>query len=108
MCFDHLTRYVALAPLKDKTATQVALVLVTHLFCPFSTPGVMLSDNVAEFRNAVVAEICSQFFITQMFTAVYHPAANGLVERTNRTILEVLRPIVNGLLGNWCCGRAWE
>ncbi len=101
VCVDHLTRYVVLAPLKDKTATRVAHALVTHLFCPFSTPRVTLSDNRVEFRNAVVAEICSKFGITQTFTTAYHPASNGLVERANRKILEVLRPIVNDLLYNW-------
>ncbi len=60
-----------------------------------------MSDNGAEFRNAVVSEICSQFGIKQTFTAAYHPASNGLVERANRKILEVLRPIVNELLDNW-------
>ncbi len=101
VCVDHLTRYVVLAPLKDKTATQVAHALVTHLFCPFSTPRVMLGDNGAEFRNAVMAKICSQFGITQTFTAAYHPASNGLVEKANRKISEVLSPIVNDLLDNW-------
>ncbi len=96
----HGIYYVVLAPLKDKTATGVAPALVTHLFCPFSTPRVILSDNGAEFRNAVVAEICSHFGITQTFAAAYHPASNGLVERANRKILEVLRPIVNDLLDN--------
>ncbi len=48
-----------------------------------------------------MAEICSKFRITQTFTAAYHPASNGLVERANRKILEVLRPIVNDLLDNW-------
>ncbi len=100
VCVDHLTRYVVLAPLKDKTVIQVAHALVTHLFCPFSTLRVMLSDHGTEFKNAVVAEICSQFGITQTITAGYHPAANGLVERANRKILEVLRPIVNDLLDN--------
>ncbi len=76
VCVDYLTRYVVLAPLKDKTAT-------------------------ADFRNAVVAEIYSQFGISQTFTAAYHLASNGLVERANRKILEVLRPIVNELLDNW-------
>ncbi len=51
--------------------------------------------------EAVVAEICSQFGISQTFTAAYHPASNGLVERANRKNLEVLRPIVNYLLDNW-------
>ncbi len=100
VCVDHLTRFVVLAPVKDKTATVVAHALVAHLFCPFSTPRVILSDNGAEFWNAVVSEIFSQFGIKQTFTAAYHPASNGLVERANRKILEVLRPIVNELLGN--------
>ncbi len=92
---------MVLAPLKDKTATVVPHVLVTHLFCPFSTPRAILSGNGAEFRNAVVSEIRSQFGIKQTFTAVYNPASNDLDERANRKILEVLRPIVNELLDNW-------
>ncbi len=100
VCVDRLTRFGVLAPLKDKTAILVAHALVTHLFCPFSTPRAILSDNGAEFRNAVVFEICSQFGIKQTFAAAHHPASNGLVERANRKILEVLRPIVNEL-DNW-------
>ncbi len=90
-----LKRFVALAALKDKTATVVAHTLVTHLNCPFSTLRVILSDNDAEFRNAVVSEICSQFGIKQTFTVAYDPASNGLVKRAYRKILDVLRPIVN-------------
>ncbi len=60
----------------------------------------MLSDYGAEFRNAVVTQICSKFGILQTFTAAYHSASNGLVERANRKILEVLRPIVNDLFDN--------
>ncbi len=101
VCIDHLTRFVVLAPFKDRTARVVAHALVTHLFCPFSTPLVILSDNGAEFRNAVVSEIYSQFGIKQTFIVAYHPASNGLVERANRKILEVLRPIVNELLEKW-------
>ncbi len=43
VCINHLTRYVVLAPLKDKTATQVAHAYVSH-YCHYSTPRVMLSD----------------------------------------------------------------
>ncbi len=81
-------------------ATVVAHALVTHLVRPFSTVRVILSDSGAEFRNAVVSEICSQFGIKQTFTAVHHPASNGLVDRAKRKILEVLRPTVNELLDN--------
>ena len=98
---DHFTRYVVLAPLKDKTAGAVAHALITSVFCPFSTPRVLLSDNGAEFRNALLEEVCTQYNVAQCFVATYHPASNGLVERANRKILEVLRPVVSGLEESW-------
>ncbi len=41
VCVDHLSRYVVLAPVKDKSAKSVAHALITHLICPFSTPRVL-------------------------------------------------------------------
>ena len=101
VCVDHFSRFVVLAPLQNKTAGAVAHALITHLFCPYSTPRVLLSDNGAEFRNALLDEICQQFNIKQTFTVTYHPSSNGLVERANRKVLDVLRPIVGGLLETW-------
>ncbi len=61
----------------------------------------MLSDYGAEFRDSVVAQIWSKFKIIQTFTAAYHSASSGVIERAIRKILEVLRPIVDYLLDNW-------
>ncbi len=57
VCVDHLSRYIVLAPMKDRSAKSVAHALITHLFCPFSAPRVLLSDNGAEFRNTLLEEI---------------------------------------------------
>ncbi len=95
---DMFSRCVILAPIKEKT---VAHAVVTKLICEHTAPRLLLSDNGAEFRNEVLAEICTQFGITQAFTVAYHPASNGLVERTNRKILEILRPIVGKFIGTW-------
>ncbi len=101
VCVDHLSRYVVLYPVKDKSAKSVAHALITHLICPFSTPRVLLSDNGTEFRNQLLEKICKQLGIKQCFTVTYHPASNGLVERANRKILDVLRPVVSGLQHTW-------
>ncbi len=90
-----------MAPIKEKTAKNVAHADVSKLICEFSAPRVLLSDNGAEFRNRLLQEICNQFGINHTFTVAYHPANNGLVERTNRKILEVLRPVVGCLLHSW-------
>ncbi len=87
--------------MKDKSAKSVAHAFITHLICPFSTPRVLLSDNGAEFLNQLLEEICKQFGRKQCFTVSYHPASNGLVDHTNRKILDVLRPVISGLQHTW-------
>ena len=101
VCVDHFSRFVVLSPVKAKTAPAIAHALVTHLFCPHTTPRVLLSDNGTEFRNALLSEICAKYNIKQTFTVAYHPSSNGLVERANRKILEALRHVVTSLHDNW-------
>ncbi len=85
----------------DEHRGHAELRQISHLICPFSTPRVLLSDNGTEFRNQVLEEICKQFGIMQCFTVSYHPASNGLVERANRNILHVQRPVVSELKHTW-------
>lgn len=56
-CVDHFSRFVILAPLQNKTAETVTHALTSNLFCPYSMPHALLSDNEAEFRNALLEEI---------------------------------------------------
>ena len=88
-------------PLQDKSTESVARGLVDRVFYPFDIPKRILSDNGTEFKNELLQEICSQYKISQSFTSSYHPQGNGLIERTNRKILEVLRPLVLGLHSEW-------
>lgn len=101
VCVDHFSRFVILAPLPNKSASAVAHALVTHLLCPYTTPSVLLSDNGAEFKNEVLKSICQQYNITQSFITAYHPASNGLVERVNKKILEILRHVAGRFQEAW-------
>ncbi len=101
VCVDHFCCFTVLAPLSDKFATIVAHAIVSHLICPYTTPRVLLRDNGTEFRNQVFRDICTQFYIQQIFTTSHHPASNGLVERTNRKILEILCHLAGHLYETW-------
>ncbi len=90
-----------MAPLHNKSATAVSHALVSHLLCPYTTPSLLLRDNGPEFRNDVLKSICHQYGITQSFITTYHPVSNGLVERVNRKILEILRHIAGAFHEAW-------
>ncbi len=101
VCADHFHNFVVLAPLRNKSAVTVAHGIVSHLICPYTTPRVLLSDNGTEFKNQILADICSQYNIKQTFITAHHPGSNGLVERTNRKVLEILRHLAGHLDETW-------
>ncbi len=57
VCVDHFSRFVVLAPLRNKSAVTVAHDIMSHLICPFTTPRILLSDNGKEFKNQILADI---------------------------------------------------
>lgn len=88
-----LSKYTVLVPLKDKTAESVAQALIAPVFCTFDVPRRFVSDNGNELKNEIMDKIMEFYGINQCYTAAFHLSGNGLVERTSRKILEILRPL---------------
>ena len=101
VCIDHFSRFCILVPLKDKSAKSVAKALIDEVFCKYNTPRHLLSDNGTEFNNAILEEICQIYNINKINIIAYHPASNGLVERQNRKIIQILKQINNPPSFHW-------
>ncbi|KZS00040.1 Uncharacterized protein APZ42_003843, partial [Daphnia magna] len=56
----------------------------------YGAPEIVLTDQGTNFLSNIVQEICKLFKIKQMRTTAYHPQTNGLVERFNRTLCDML------------------
>ena len=53
------------------------------------------SDNRSEFKNIRIDESCDEFEIRHQFSAKYTPQSNGLVERKNRTLIDMARSMLS-------------
>ena len=53
------------------------------------------SDNGTEFRNTRVEEWCDEKGIKHEFSTKYTPEQNGLVERKNRTLIDMARSMLS-------------
>jgi transposase InsO family protein len=53
------------------------------------------SDNKSEFKNTRVDDLCDEFGIRHQFSAKYTPQSNGLVERKNRTLIDMERSMLS-------------
>ncbi len=92
---DYATRFAIVMALEDKSAKTVAANLWHRLIAFTGPPTEIISDNGGEFRN-VVKELTSRFGIHRTWTTPYHPRTNGLTERFNRTLVDMLCTISEG------------
>ena len=60
-----------------------------------------MTDNGTPFKNQEVSTLCRKFEITQHFSTRYYPQGNGQAKATNKTILKILKKIVDAAGRNW-------
>jgi transposase InsO family protein len=58
-------------------------------------PSRELEDNGSEFKNTRIDELCDEFGIRYQFSTKYTPQSNGLVERKNRTLIDMARSMLS-------------
>ena len=98
---DYFTRWVEAYPIPCQEASVVAKKLVDEMFCRFSPPEQLLSDQGRQFESQLLAEVCKLLGIQKSRTTPYHPQCDGLVERWNRTLLQSLATSVSDHPENW-------
>ena len=71
------------------------------MFCRFSPPEQLHSDQGKQFESAVLQEVCEILGMRKSRTSPYHPQCDGLVERYNRTLLDMLATTAQHHPFNW-------
>ena len=98
---DHNTKWLAVAPIKNKRTTTIIDKLENQLFPGLiKLPTKILTDNGPEFNSLEFSDMAERLNITHIKTTAHKPSSNGAVERVNRTIIEFLRSLTEGP-SNW-------
>ena len=94
---DDLTRYTWVFFLVDKSDVFVTFkTFIKRIHNEFETTiKKVRSDNESEFKNIRVDELCDEFVIRHQCSAKYTPQSNGLVERKNRTLIDMARSMLS-------------
>ena len=97
---DYATRYPEAIPLRTMASKNIARELVM-MFSRVGIPEEILTDQGTPFMSRIMKDLCKLLKITQLRTSVYHPQTDGLVERFNQTLKQMLRKIVEADGRNW-------
>ena len=98
---DYFTKMAMAIPIRDKTAMSVAEALYNGWYCSNGIPYEIQSDQGGEFTGDVVRRLNDRLETDHRVTTPYNPAANGEVERLNRTLKNSLRIYAEEFIGTW-------
>lgn len=98
---DYASRFVFTIPMEDQRAKTVAKHLVESILTKYGSPHTVLTDQGTNFLSHLLAELYKLFQVKHIKTTSYHPQTDGLVERFNRTLCDMLSCYVSNNPENW-------
>jgi hypothetical protein len=88
---DYFTKWAEAVPIPTQDAETISKALFNSWISQFGPPTFLHSDCGANFTSQTIRQLCNLLGIEKTRTTPYHPEGNGQVERTNRTIINLLR-----------------
>lgn len=98
---DHFTKYAAAFPTKNQEARTVARILVDQYFTQYGIPERINSDQAGSFQGRLMSNLSQMLGYEKSKTTPYHPQSDGICERFNRTLINMLRSLEQDQKRNW-------
>jgi len=89
---DYLTKWVEVRALPDKRSQTVAIGLL-KVFGTCGIPATLISDQGNEFTSAAIRSVYAYLGIERRSSTPHHPQTNGLTERFNRTLKDMIAKV---------------
>lgn len=98
---DYLTRYAETKAIPSGSAIEVAKFLIRSIVLRHGAPQVLLTDRGTAFTAELLQQILRFSHTCHRRTTAYHPQTNGLTERLNKTIADMLAMYVDAEHRTW-------
>ena len=104
---DQATRFCTGVVITSKNKEYIIEKIFEIWIRPFGRPRKFLSDNGGEFINSSMIELAHKFGIDLKTTAAESPWSNGLCERHNGVVVEIVEKLLDDTNCSVNCAVAW-
>ena len=87
---NYFTKWADAIPLPDHTAVRITNALVKVFAC-YGLPDIIHSDQGRNFESSILMQTLEAFGVAKSRTTAYHAQGDGMVERFNQSLLQMLR-----------------
>ncbi|VDI05438.1 Hypothetical predicted protein [Mytilus galloprovincialis] len=98
---DYFTKWVEAYPIPDMGSCTVARYFCKEFISRFGVPRIFLSDQGPCFEARLFQQLCDLFGIHKTRTSSYHPMTDGLVEKMNHTLKNVIASYIDEGQTDW-------
>ena len=98
---DHFTKYAQAFPTRNRTVKTTAKILYENLVLHYGFMERLHSDQGRNFESATIKHLCAMAGVKKSRTTPYHASGNGVTERYNRTLLNMLRTLDPAKKSDW-------
>ena len=97
----YFTKWVDAIPMKTQEASYVATKLVNRFISILGVPMQLHTDLGSNFESKVFKEICKLLGIDKTRITVRRPQSDGMVERANRSIQNMMSSYISDKQDDW-------
>ena len=94
---DYFCKYTEAYGLPDHTAQTVARVMEQRI-CRYGVSRIIHSDQGCDFESHLFTEMCRLLDIEKTKTCPYRPQSDGMIERFNRTVAQMLATFARAII----------
>lgn len=98
---DIFSRYIMLVPLKSTETKIVTDALLQRWISIFGCPNCIISDGGKNLNSKLMSQFCRLFNIDKHTSSPYHPASNGIIERSFRTVKDLIYATSKDMGKDW-------
>ena len=91
---DTYSRYLIASPVRNHRAITVSRCLYEDMVAYFGAPRSILSDRGTEFTSQIWESLTSMLGTKIKLTSPYYPQGNAVIERSHRTLNNMLRAML--------------
>nr|CAD2198695.1 unnamed protein product [Meloidogyne enterolobii] len=87
---DSFSKWAIAVPIRNQTATTISEIFLKEIICRFGIPSLVVTDQGTQFMSSTFTDLAQAMNFCHKPTTAYHQSANGMVERFNRTLADMI------------------
>eukprot|EP00253_Pinus_taeda_P021200 PITA_21200 len=98
---NYFTKWIEVVPTRQPIDVVIISFLENNTLSRFGCPNKLITDNATSFKSKRMVEFCHKYHIILGHSTAYHPQGNGLVESSNKSLVNIIKKLLEINKKSW-------